>query len=119
MEKMKAKSTDSFCERLLKNYMWWKLRHKGAVLLFGEFKNEGQRQSNGFYIVLFDDALWISACFNRPVLDLKGIPLTVIPNENGRIDYLSQWISLQTKTVQVRKKFEGLPIQEIEQNFLH
>ncbi|EFK10170.1 conserved hypothetical protein [delta proteobacterium NaphS2] len=118
MERIKPKDTDTFVERLLKNYIWWKLRHKGAVMLFGEF-GEGKYGKKAFYIALFDDAVWIAEHFKRPLFDLKGVPLVVIPTDHDMIDYLSKWITLQTKNVAVQKTFKDLPIQEIEQKFLH
>ncbi|EFK11232.1 conserved hypothetical protein [delta proteobacterium NaphS2] len=113
MQRIKPKDTDSFCEKILKNYIWWKIRHKGAVILFGEFC-EGK-----FYIALFDDAVWIANHFKQPLVDLKGVPMVMIPTEKDMLNYLSKWVTLQTKTVSVQKTFKDLPIQEIEQKFLH
>lgn len=111
MKKAEIKDTDTFFERFLKNYMNLKLGHQGSILFFGGFGK------SGYYILLFDDALWVASHFNLTVLDLHDVPFVHIPG--NMTEYYMQWAMLQTKNVKKQSRLQTSFVNELDKKVLH
>lgn len=110
-KKAEIKDSDSFFERLLKNYINLKLHYKGSVLFFGGYGK------TGYHVLLFDDALWFAENFNLMVFDLHGVPFVHVPG--NILEYYMQWAMLQTRTVRKQDRLQGSFSRELDKRSLH
>lgn len=105
------KDSDTSYEKIMKNYMNLKLRYRGSVLFFGGYGK------TGFYVLLFDDALWFAENFQLTVLDLHGVPFVHVPG--NILGYYIQWAMLQTRAVKKQDRIAGLLVKEMEKSTVH
>ena len=111
MKKAEIKESDNFFERLLKNYMNLKLGYQGSILFFGGYGK------SGYYVLLFDDALWFAENFKLTVFDLHGVPFVHVPG--NILEYYIQWAMLQTKNVKKQNRLQGSFVRELDKKTLH